>query len=97
MRVLLVSYHFPPDAEVGGVRPLQIARYLPQFGIEPWVLTVEPRFAESPNPGLLPKGVPEDRILRTPVNETMYHRMARLWRGAKRFRARRGGERVRFR
>ena len=65
MRVLLVTYHFPPDAEIGGVRPHQIARHLPQFGVEPWVLTVAPEFAESPNAGLLPVGVPDDRIVRT--------------------------------
>jgi glycosyltransferase involved in cell wall biosynthesis len=83
MRVLIVTYHFPPDAEVGGVRPLQIARHLPKFGIEPWVLTVEPRFAESPNDGLMPIGVPEDRILRTHVNKTPLDRLVSLRRRLK--------------
>jgi hypothetical protein len=87
MRVLLVTYHFPPDAEIGGVRPLQIARYLPQYGIEPWVLTVDPQFAETPNLGLQPVGVPEDRILRTPVDKTVHDRIVSLWQAVKHRRA----------
>ena len=55
-RVLIVAYHFPPDAEVGAVRPYQIARYLPEFGIEPWVLTVEPAYAERPDAGVVARG-----------------------------------------
>jgi glycosyltransferase involved in cell wall biosynthesis len=86
MRILLVTYHFPPDAEVGGVRPYQIARYLPEFGIEPWVLTVEARHAESPNLGLLAEGVSEDRIIRTNVLQTVYDRVKGLWRGLGRLR-----------
>jgi glycosyltransferase involved in cell wall biosynthesis len=83
LRVLIVSYHFPPDSEVGGVRPHQIARYLPDFGIEPWVLTVEDRFAESPNAGLAPVGVPEHRIIRTAIGPTLYDRVKSLWRVAR--------------
>jgi hypothetical protein len=80
VKVLLITYHFPPDAEVGGVRPHQLARYLPEFGIEPWVLTVEPRFAESPNEGLEPQGVGADHIIRTEVATTAYDRAKGLWR-----------------
>jgi glycosyltransferase involved in cell wall biosynthesis len=87
MRVLIVSYHFPPDAEVGAVRPYQIARYLPEFGIEPWVLTVHPAFAETPNHGLVAHGVPEDRIIRTSVDRTGFDLLIGLWRASKRFAA----------
>jgi glycosyltransferase involved in cell wall biosynthesis len=87
-KVLIVAYHFPPDAEVGAVRPYQIARYLPEFGIEPWVLTVEPAFAERPNPGLVARGVPEDRIIRTSVDTTTYDLVSGLWRTSKRLTAR---------
>lgn len=86
-RVLIVAYHFPPDAEVGAVRPYQIARYLPEFGIEPWVLTVEPAYAETPNPGLVALGVPEDRIVRTSVDTTGFDFMAGLWKASKRLTA----------
>jgi len=84
MRVLIVAYHFPPDAEVGAVRPYQIARYLPEFGIEPWVLTVEEAFAETPNLGLVAQGVAEDRIIRTPVDSTSFDLVTGLWRAGKR-------------
>jgi glycosyltransferase involved in cell wall biosynthesis len=83
MRVLLITYHFPPDGEIGGVRPFQIARHLPEFGVEPWVLTVEPQFAESFNAGLQAYGVPQERIVRTPVNRTVHDRVLHLWRRLK--------------
>ncbi len=38
-RVLLVGSHFPPRGGVGGLRLLKFARYLPEFGWEPVVLT----------------------------------------------------------
>lgn len=38
-RVLIVSYHFPPEPAAGALRPSYLARYLPEFGWEPKVLT----------------------------------------------------------
>ena len=40
-KVLVISYHFTPDAAVGAVRSAKFAKYLPQFGWEPIILTVE--------------------------------------------------------
>ena len=92
MRVLIVAYHFPPDAEVGAVRPHQIARYLPEFGIEPWILTVEPAYAERPDAGVVANGVPEDRIIRTSVDTTSFDLVTGMWRAGKRLTARRKGQ-----
>jgi hypothetical protein len=78
MRVLLITYHFPPDAEVGAVRPYQMARLLPEYGIEPWVLTVRPEFAERRDERLVPEGVPPSRIIRTDVGQTRRVRMIHL-------------------
>ncbi|MFP5441330.1 MAG: glycosyltransferase [Gammaproteobacteria bacterium] len=39
MRVLLVAYDFPPVGGIGVQRAVKFARYLPEFGIEPVVLT----------------------------------------------------------
>jgi len=39
-KVLIVTYHYPPSTPVGGVRPSKFARFLPEFGWEPTVLTV---------------------------------------------------------
>jgi glycosyltransferase involved in cell wall biosynthesis len=38
-RVLLLAYMFPPIVDGGGFRPFAFARYLPEFGYEPIVLT----------------------------------------------------------
>lgn len=78
MRVLLISYHFPPDAEVGAVRPYQFARLLPEHGIEPWVLTVQPQFAERPDQNFEIAGVPSSRIVRTTVGQTRRMRFIRF-------------------
>ena len=62
MRILIISYYFPKDAAIGAVRPYQFARLLPQHGITPWVLTVEPGFAEAWDERFIIEGVPEERI-----------------------------------
>ncbi len=49
-KVLLISYHFPPSAEVGGLRTANFARRLPQFGWEPYVLTLKDRYLRSTDP-----------------------------------------------
>lgn len=40
-RVLIVSYFFPPQNAIGALRVGKLAKYLPEFGWEPWVLTLE--------------------------------------------------------
>lgn len=43
-RVLMVAYHFPPMRGSSGIqRTLKFARYLPQFGWNPLVLSAHPR------------------------------------------------------
>jgi glycosyltransferase involved in cell wall biosynthesis len=41
-KILIVSYYFPPSIAPGAVRPSKFARYLPQFGWYPIVLTTPP-------------------------------------------------------
>jgi len=38
-KILLVSYYWPPLGGPGSLRPVKFARYLPEFGYEPMVLT----------------------------------------------------------
>lgn len=46
-RVLMVAYHFPPQAGSSGLlRSLKFCRYLPDFGWSPTVLTISPRAYE---------------------------------------------------
>ncbi|MDE3058075.1 MAG: glycosyltransferase [Bacteroidota bacterium] len=40
-KVLIVTYYFPPSGGPGVQRVLKFAKYLPQFGWEPVILTVE--------------------------------------------------------
>src|SRR4029453_16485120 len=42
LNALIITYYFPPDGAIGGVRPYQFARHFPEFGVDPWILTVEP-------------------------------------------------------
>jgi glycosyltransferase involved in cell wall biosynthesis len=51
--VLLVTYHFPPDAGVGALRPQKFAKYLPELGWTPHVLTVHERYYSSLDPSRL--------------------------------------------
>jgi glycosyltransferase involved in cell wall biosynthesis len=49
-RLLLIAYYYPPREAIGSVRPAGLAKYLPQFGWEPIVLTPAlPQRQPSPN------------------------------------------------
>ncbi len=37
--VLIISYYFPPDPEIGGLRMHGLVKHLPEFGWEPIILT----------------------------------------------------------
>ena len=43
-RVLVITYNWPPDASVGGVRPVKVATQLRANGWEPIVLTVKDQY-----------------------------------------------------
>jgi len=38
-KVLIICGTFPPQSDVGGLRPAMFAKYLPEYGWEPWILT----------------------------------------------------------
>ena len=38
-KLLIISYHFPPDSAIGAVRPEKFAKYLPNFGWQAEILT----------------------------------------------------------
>ncbi|MBD3401572.1 glycosyltransferase [candidate division GN15 bacterium] len=58
-KALIISYAFPPSAAVGVYRILKFCKYLPQFGWEPVVLTVEEGHSHSQDPSLF-KQLPDD-------------------------------------
>jgi len=39
-KVLIIATHFPPDRHIGARRPAKFAKYLPNFGWQPVILTV---------------------------------------------------------
>lgn len=43
-KVLIISYHYPPDLSVGAIRPSKFAKYLGEHGWSPVVLTVLERY-----------------------------------------------------
>jgi glycosyltransferase involved in cell wall biosynthesis len=52
-RILLIAYHFPPSAAIGGMRMANFAKWLPCHGWEPHVLTIEDRDVEHMDPDRL--------------------------------------------
>src|SRR5688572_664820 len=79
-RVLLASYHFPPDAAVGALRVAKFARFLPEFGCDVHALTVQDRYREEGlDEGRL-KGLEDVPVVRTrelPRLETLIARIRR--------------------
>ena len=47
-KVLLITYYFPPSGGAGVQRWLKTIKYLPEFGVETIVLTVDPAVASYP-------------------------------------------------
>ena len=81
MKLLLIAYHFPPDGEIGSVRPYQLARHFPALGIECTILTVDPAHAESLDPLFTPEDLERVRVVRTPVARTVRDHVLDAWRG----------------
>ncbi len=66
-RVLIIAYYFPPSGGSGVQRALKFVKYLPAFGWQPTVLTLDPEQAAYPDldPGMM-ADVPEDvEVIRT--------------------------------
>lgn len=47
-KVLIITYYWPPSGGAGVQRWLKFSKYLPEFGWEPIILTVDPEFAAYP-------------------------------------------------
>jgi glycosyltransferase involved in cell wall biosynthesis len=47
-KVLVVTYYWPPGSGAGVQRWLKFSKYLPDFGWEPVILTIDPSFAAYP-------------------------------------------------
>ncbi len=47
-KVLIITYYWPPSGGAGVQRWLKFSKYLPEFGWEPVMLTVDPKYAAYP-------------------------------------------------
>ena len=47
-KILIITYYWPPSGGAGVQRWVKFVKYLPEFGIEPIVLTVDDKFATYP-------------------------------------------------
>lgn len=69
-KVLLLAYLFPPSNSVGAQRPNRMAKYLPLYGVEPYVICKKPDEPEVLSP--------LDRIFYVPSVETQQSAVGRL-------------------
>jgi len=66
-RILIISSNFPPTSGSGVQRVVGFVKYLPEFGWDPYVLTIVPGpYHATGSPSEVPDNLPSDRIVRTP-------------------------------
>jgi glycosyltransferase involved in cell wall biosynthesis len=65
MKILMICYAYPPMGMVGVIRPVKFAKYLPEFGWQPTVLTVEERAGKFPCKKEM-GDLPDVTVIRTP-------------------------------
>jgi glycosyltransferase involved in cell wall biosynthesis len=76
-KVLIISYYFPPSGGPGVQRVLKFVKYLPEFGWEPIVLTVEGGDFPARDESLLSEIPPATKVFRTKIFEPyrMYRKL----------------------
>ena len=57
-RVLIIAYHYPPEPASGALRMAYLAKYLPEFGWEPTVITRAVRGNGHSSSGVIRVGCP---------------------------------------
>ncbi|MGV8092787.1 MAG: glycosyltransferase family 4 protein [Mangrovibacterium sp.] len=70
-KILIITYYWPPSGGAGVQRWLKFTKYLPQLGIEPVVLTVDPKLASyaQRDESLDLEVPPGIKVFRTPTFE----------------------------
>ena len=70
-KVLIVTYYWPPGSGAGVQRWLKFSKYLPQYGWEPYILTVDQQYAAYPAiDRTLEKEIPENvKVFRTKATD----------------------------
>lgn len=81
-KIILVSFHFPPDAAVGAIRVAKFVKYLPEFGWTPFVLTANEKAYDSTDQSRMSDVVDLETVFRTvvwPDPSAMYMRVKKWW------------------
>ena len=73
-RLLVITYHFPPDGSVGGLRWAGLSKYLARNGWEIHVVTAAPGNSPVPMPGVTVHRCPRRRTLNDRYRETVVRR-----------------------
>lgn len=70
-KVLIITYYWPPSGGAGVQRWVKFAKYLPEYGWEPVILTIDPSYAAYPvTDNSLLSEVPRSlRVFRTPAKD----------------------------
>ncbi|MBN1780440.1 glycosyltransferase family 4 protein [bacterium] len=69
-KVLIIAYYFPPSGGAGVQRVMKFVKYLPEFGWEPLVLTVNENAGFPVRDSSLLNEIPKDiRVIRTRIFE----------------------------
>jgi glycosyltransferase involved in cell wall biosynthesis len=73
-RVLLIAFHFPPEAVSSGIqRTLSFFKHLGKYGWEPMVLSAHPRVYRTQNPSQLANLPPGQVVRRAFALDSKYH------------------------
>lgn len=80
-RLLVISYHFPPDGAIGGQRWAGLSKYLARLGWEVHVVTASPQGQQDPPPGVHVHVCPRRRTLNDIYREAA-HRFRQPSKGA---------------
>jgi glycosyltransferase involved in cell wall biosynthesis len=77
-KILLIAYHYYPDLQVGAQRTIKYVKYLPEFGWQPHVLTVHPRYYPQHDEAPLGFECPVYRTVRWPLPDDIYKSLKKL-------------------
>jgi glycosyltransferase involved in cell wall biosynthesis len=69
MKVLIIAYYWPPSGGSGVQRWLKFVKYLPQFGVTPYVFTPENPYFDMRDESLLKDVPPEAEVIHFPIWE----------------------------
>lgn len=71
---MIITYYWPPSGGAGVQRWLKFSKYLPGYGWEPVILTVDPLFASYPQQdrGLLEEVSPSLRVIKTKASKGIF-------------------------